>query len=73
LGRLKRLGLQAVEVEFPACQPSRSRQLRAWAAELGLAVTGGSDCHGPGHYRRTVGARGVHGDELEALRRLASY
>jgi len=72
LRRLHGVGLQAVEVEFPACKPSRGRQLRAWAAELGLAVTGGSDCHGPGHYRRTVGARGVRGDELEALRRLAS-
>jgi predicted metal-dependent phosphoesterase TrpH len=72
LRSLHRLGLQAVEVEFPACQPSRSRQLRSWAAELGLAVTGGSDCHGPGHHRRTVGARGVRGDELEVLRQLAS-
>jgi predicted metal-dependent phosphoesterase TrpH len=72
LRRLRGLGLQAVEVEFPGCQPSRGRQLRSWAAAFGLAVTGGSDCHGPGHYRCTVGARGVTSDELEGLRRLAS-
>jgi predicted metal-dependent phosphoesterase TrpH len=72
LAALRRLGVQAVEVEFPACPPRRSRELRAWAAELGLAVSGGSDCHGPEPWQRAVGARGVTVRELEALRRLAS-
>jgi predicted metal-dependent phosphoesterase TrpH len=72
LAALRKLGVQAVEVEFPACQARRSRQLRAWAAELGLAVTGGSDCHGPEPWQRAVGARGVTVRELEALRSLAS-
>jgi predicted metal-dependent phosphoesterase TrpH len=65
-------GLQAVEVEFPACPARRSRELRAWAAELGLALSGGSDCHGPDPWQRAVGARGVTVRELEALRRLTS-
>jgi predicted metal-dependent phosphoesterase TrpH len=69
---LQSLGLQAVEVDFPGCKPGRTRHLRAWAAELGLAVTGGSDCHGPGPYRQAVGARGVTANELDMLRRLAS-
>src|SRR5438309_439539 len=55
---LRACGLQAVEIAWPSCRPSRARELRAWAAELGLAVTGGSDCHGPGNHLRAVGAHG---------------
>lgn len=65
---LRRLGLQALEVEYPAHRRSRVRELRLLAKELGLAVTGGSDCHGPGHPNRTVGAWGISGVELEILR-----
>lgn len=65
---LREMGLGAIEVDFPGCRPSRVRQLRTWAAALGLAVTGGSDCHGAGDERRAVGARGVTADELQALR-----
>jgi hypothetical protein len=68
LAELRALGLGAVEAEYPDVRPSRGRQLREWAAALGLAVTGGSDCHGPG--RRSVGAYTVSADELERLRRL---
>jgi predicted metal-dependent phosphoesterase TrpH len=63
---LRDLGLGAVEVEFPDVRNGRSRQLRAWAAELDLAVTAGSDCHGPG--RREIGCCTVSADELERLR-----
>jgi predicted metal-dependent phosphoesterase TrpH len=62
------LGLGAVEVEFPGVKSSRNRHLRQWAGELGLAVTGGSDCHGPGDWKRAVGACGVTAEELAALR-----
>ncbi len=72
LARLHGEGLQAVEVEFPSCRTARNRELRAWAAALGLAVTGGSDCHGPDDYRRAVGARSVTHQELTALRQLAA-
>jgi predicted metal-dependent phosphoesterase TrpH len=71
LADLRRLGVQAVEVEYPARSPRRSRELRRWAAELGLAVTGGSDCHGPNPWQHAVGARSVTLHELDALRRLA--
>ncbi len=67
LAELRALGLGAVETEYPDVRPSRGRQLRAWAAALGLAVTGGSDCHGPG--RRAVGACTVSAEELARLRR----
>lgn len=72
LAVLAGLGLQAVEVDFPSCRPGRSAELRRWARELGLAVTGGSDCHGPGQPRRAPGACGVSAQELGLLRRLAA-
>jgi predicted metal-dependent phosphoesterase TrpH len=68
LAELRGLGLGAVEAEYPGLRPARSRQLRAWAAALGLAVTGGSDCHGPG--RRGVGARTVAAAEVARLRQM---
>jgi hypothetical protein len=68
LAELHSRGLRAVEVEYPTFRVGRVRQLRAWAAELGLAVTGGSDCHGPDHRGRALGARSVTASELEALR-----
>jgi predicted metal-dependent phosphoesterase TrpH len=66
LAELRGLGLGAVEVEHPNTRPARARELRGWAAALGLAVSGGSDCHGPG--RRSVGACTVSAQELERLR-----
>jgi predicted metal-dependent phosphoesterase TrpH len=71
LAELRAWGLGALEVEFPSCRPARTRALRALAASCGLAVTGGSDCHGPGHFRQEVGARGITAAELAALRRLS--
>jgi len=71
LAELRELGLGAVEAEYPGARTGRTRELRATAAELRLAVTGGSDCHGPGHYRRAVGARTISAADLDRLRRLA--
>src|SRR5262249_39304973 len=48
LTELRDLGLGAVEVEYPEIRRSRSLELRGWTERLGLAATGGSDCHGPG-------------------------
>jgi len=70
LAELHRLGSRAIEVEFPGNRPGRARSLRAWAGELGLAVTAGSDCHGPDHPRRWLGACSVTAGELAALRQL---
>jgi predicted metal-dependent phosphoesterase TrpH len=67
---LKRLGLGAVEAEYPAFRSSRVKRLRSWAKELGLAVTGGSDCHGPGQPHRCVGASSITHEELMQLREL---
>jgi predicted metal-dependent phosphoesterase TrpH len=69
---LAALGLGAVEVDFPGHRPSLGRAMCALAAELGLAITGGSDCHGPGHYRRAIGSFGANADELGCLRRRAA-
>jgi predicted metal-dependent phosphoesterase TrpH len=66
LEELHAQGLGAIEVEYPDTAPSRRRELRGWAMTLGLAVTGGSDCHGPGP--RCVGACTVSAEELERLR-----
>ncbi|HVS40241.1 MAG TPA: PHP domain-containing protein [Gemmataceae bacterium] len=66
LAELRELGLGAVEVDYPAVKASRSRELRAWAAQLGLAVSAGSDCHGPG--KHAIGACTVSTQELDSLR-----
>jgi predicted metal-dependent phosphoesterase TrpH len=68
LEELRALGLGAVEVEYPDTAPPRRRELLGWAATLGLAVTGGSDCHGPG--QRSVGACSVAVEELDRVRSL---
>jgi predicted metal-dependent phosphoesterase TrpH len=72
LAELRRLGLGAVEVDYPCVRKSRLARLRAWAAELGLAVSGGSDCHGPDQPRRAIGAGSVTREELERLRQLST-
>jgi 3',5'-nucleoside bisphosphate phosphatase len=70
LTELRDLGMAAVEVEYPDVRRSRSLELRGWAKQLGLAVTGGSDCHGPG--RRCVGSCTVSADEFAQLRQMVS-
>jgi 3',5'-nucleoside bisphosphate phosphatase len=71
LRELRDLGLGAIEVDYPSCRHSKQSELRRWARDLGLAVTGGSDCHGPGQPQRALGACGITADELEALRERA--
>jgi 3',5'-nucleoside bisphosphate phosphatase len=70
LSELRALGLDAVEVEYPDVRRSRVLELRGWAQQLGLAVTGGSDCHGPG--RRGVGSCTISAAEFAHLRQIAS-
>lgn len=72
LAELHALGMRGVEADFPSCSLGRARNLRGWAAELGLAVTGGSDCHGPEPVGRSLGTCGVTATELAALRQLAA-
>jgi predicted metal-dependent phosphoesterase TrpH len=66
LSELRDLGLRAVEVEYPEMRRSRSLELRGWMARLGLAASGGSDCHGPG--RRGVGSCTISAEEFARLR-----
>ncbi len=70
LTELRALGLGAIEVEYPDVPRSRTLELRGWAGQLGLAVTGGSDCHGPG--RRCVGSCTISGAEFGQLRQMVS-
>ena len=70
LAELHALGMRGVEANFPSCRGVRAQQLHGWAAELGLAVTGGSDCHGPEPVGRGIGAHGVSAVELAALRNM---
>jgi 3',5'-nucleoside bisphosphate phosphatase len=67
---LRRLGLSAIEVEFADVSRARNRQLRDFAGKLGLAVSGGSDCHGPGP--NEVGSCTISAAELERLRQATS-
>jgi predicted metal-dependent phosphoesterase TrpH len=71
LQELRGLGMQAVEVEYPSCRPRRRRELRRWAMELGMAISGGSDCHGPGLPHHAIGTCGISWEELEQLRKYA--
>ncbi|QEL18989.1 PHP domain-containing protein [Limnoglobus roseus] len=66
---LRDWGLGGVEVQFPAVTYSRSLELRAWAGELGLGCTGGSDCHGP---ERRVGCRTIPMHDLLRFRQSAT-
>jgi predicted metal-dependent phosphoesterase TrpH len=66
LAELRDLGMGAVEVDYPAVKASRRRELREWASRLGLAVTAGSDCHGPG--KHAVGACTASDQELARLK-----
>lgn len=48
LRALKEMGLAGLEVHYPDFSRSWISTLKAWAGALGLGITGGSDCHGPG-------------------------
>ena len=70
LRELHGLGLGAVEAEYPTIRQSRRKELRHWAKDIGLAITGGSDCHGPGQPHRSVGASSITHQELQTLREM---
>jgi len=72
LTELRDLGLQAVECIYPWPTGARGKRLRAMAESLGLAVTGGSDCHGASPATRAVGARTVSLKELDRIRAMVS-
>jgi predicted metal-dependent phosphoesterase TrpH len=65
---LREMGLDAVEAEYAWRRPAPAIRLREIAAKLGLALTGGSDCHGPDPAHRRIGSYGIGLEELERLR-----
>lgn len=65
---LATLGLDALEVEYPGRRPGQTRRQRELACSLGLAVSGGSDCHGPEPAHRAIGCRSISVAELHELR-----
>ena len=68
LRALAEAGLGSVEVAGPGTTPKVSQRWRAWADELGLATTAGSDFHAPDRPGRWVGAITATSAELERLR-----
>jgi predicted metal-dependent phosphoesterase TrpH len=69
LKELRALGLGAIEVGYPGSDRRKTLALRSLADELGLAVTAGSDCHGPAGLKRSLGSSTISNEELETLRR----
>ncbi len=67
-GELRAAGLDAVEAVYPWGRNSPANRLRAVAARYGLAISGGSDCHGPDPAHRRIGSHGITSDEFAALR-----
>jgi len=65
---LQSYGLNALECDYPWARRSHGHKLRALAADLDLAITGGSDCHGPQPNNRAIGVRGVDRRELAKIK-----
>jgi hypothetical protein len=70
LERLKREGLDAVEIRHPSHYPELRARLTDIALKLGLLRTGGSDWHGDPEPGETHGALGSQEVPLEWLERL---
>ncbi len=68
---LQRLGVDAIEVLHPSHDEDTSARLAAWAAELGMLRSGGSDWHGEGvsGVERKIGVPAVPATWLEELER----
>jgi predicted metal-dependent phosphoesterase TrpH len=71
LPRFTALGLKGLEVDHPKQSVLEREQLRAQCRRWGLLATGGSDFHQPGSASRELGAEGVAGSTLAALRALS--
>ena len=61
-------GLGAIEVRGPGTAPRIAARRRAWANDLGLACTAGSDFHAPDRPGRWVGAVVTPPADLDRLR-----
>lgn len=63
---LAEAGLSGLEVDHPDHKPNARSELRQIADRLGLAVTGGSDCHG--RHSKRPGSETTAVEELDKLR-----
>ncbi len=72
LGALREGGLGGVEVHHPAHSRQERERFEGLAAGLGLAVTGGSDFHGPDHTNERGLGRGAGGEPIDVRYALAS-
>ena len=59
------LGLDGLEVQYPGHVQEHRELMAEWAAQYGLMMTGGSDCHD--RVERPLGVAGVSQAELDAL------
>lgn len=73
LSRILELDWQGIEVFYPEHSPEVTAKLLAMARARRLAVTGGSDFHGPGHTLAPLGACTVGVEELAELKRLRRF
>jgi 3',5'-nucleoside bisphosphate phosphatase len=68
LPKLAAFGLDAIECHYPWSKGSISKKMLALASQYQLAVTGGSDCHGPLPVQRNLGRKGISLDAVHHLR-----
>lgn len=66
--KLARLDLDGLECFHPKHTPAATERYLNMAKDYGLAVTGGSDCHGQSKNRPTLGTVRLSPEHLEALR-----
>ncbi|MGE3310382.1 MAG: PHP domain-containing protein [Limisphaerales bacterium] len=66
--RLARMGIDGLECHHPKHGPSAVARYEAMARELGLLITGGSDCHGMSKARPTIGTVKIPGALVDELR-----
>ena len=65
------IGLDGFEVRHPKHTPEQEAKLLALVKQLDLLASGGSDFHGPGKGRTSIGDRAVSVEWMEALRAAA--
>ncbi|MEZ6139479.1 MAG: PHP domain-containing protein [Zavarzinella sp.] len=64
---LRSVGLNALECEYPWPGKKRRQHCRELARAAGLAISGGSDCHGAAPVARSIGHCGINLVEFQQL------
>lgn len=68
VGEMVGLGVEGLEVYYPLHSRRQVKELRALAIKNSLAVTGGSDFHGPKTNSIALGAAGISLEQVEELK-----